>query len=349
MIQIEDSKMIQILYKQGYSKKAIARKLGMSINTVRKYIKTGKEPFYDRQKGRPLKLDPYKSYIQKRLKDASPHWVPSTVIYREIVSFGYLGKTTQLRDYMQSLKQKKEVSLIRFETEAGYQMQVDWAEFRRGKDRLSAFIATLGFSRACYVAFVTNETLETLIRCHENAFEYFGGIPQTILYDNMKTVIIERNGYGPGQHRFQKGFWDFAKHNGFIPKVCKPYRAQTKGKVERFIHYLKYSFYFPLVGQLKTSGLSLDKDSANIYVLKWLNDIANQRVHATTGSIPFDRLKEEQPLLQPLTCTYSGIQLSQNELVEEKPLIEYSQLDNLSFQHELCVYEQWIQKNEVAA
>lgn len=339
MINWEESKMIQILYKQGYSKKHIARKLSISINTVRKYIKSGKEPAYQPRPKKPLKLDPYKPYIIQRLDEAKPHWIPSTVIYREIKSQGYPGGRTQLRDFMKTLKPQPEQTPIRFETEAGKQMQVDWAVFRRGKDRLSAFIATLGYSRACYVEFVTDETLETLIRCHQNAFEYFGGIPKTILYDNMKTVIIQRNAYGAGDHRFQAGFWDYAKNTGFIPKVCKPYRAQTKGKVERFIHYLRYSFYYPLVGQLKGLGLFLDKDTANMHVLKWLNEVANQRLHATTNEIVFERMQEEQKYLQPLVNSYVRLTETQ-ETAETHKLKSLDMFDTENFQHDLSIYQQ---------
>ncbi len=131
--------MIHILYKQGMSKKAIARKLGMSINTVRKYINNGLEPSYSLRLGAGSKLDTYKSYIQKRLKDASPHWVPATVIYSEITQYGYDGCYSLLTAYMYSLKVKNEEPIIRFETEPGYQMQVDWAKMRSGKDKLSAY------------------------------------------------------------------------------------------------------------------------------------------------------------------------------------------------------------------
>lgn len=347
MIDLEESKMIQILHKQGYSKKHIARKLNLSINTVRKYIKSGKEPIYKSRPGKPLKLDPYKPYIIQRLNDARPHWIPSTVIYREIKSQGYPGGRTQLRDFMHTLKPKAEQSLVRFETEPGKQMQVDWAIFRRGKDRLSAFIATLGYSRACYVEFVNDETLETLISCHQNAFEYFNGIPKTVLYDNMKTVIIQRNAYGVGEHRFQAGFWDYAKHTGFIPRVCKPYRAQTKGKVERFIHYLRYSFYYPLVGQLNGLGLFLDKDTANCHVLKWLNEVANQRLHATTNAIVFEQLQKEQKHLQPLTKPYVAI-ASKQQITETHQLKSLDMFDTENFQHDLSLYQQLIDVAGVA-
>lgn len=135
--------------------------------------------------------------------------------------------------------------VIRFETEPGEQMQVDWAVIRRGEKRLSVLVATLGWSRAAYVEFVTDERVETLIEAHENAFLAFGGTPREVLYDNMLTVVLERHGYGRGRHRFHPGFLDFARHCGFRPRLCAPYRAQTKGKVERFIRYLRESFYVP--------------------------------------------------------------------------------------------------------
>ena len=338
MIELEESIMIHIVYKQGYSKKAIARKLGMSINTVRKYIKTGGEPIYTSRGKKPTKLDSYKPYIRKRLRDAHPHWVPSSVIFREIVALGYPGGRSQLRAYMSILKPKSTEPLIRFETEPGYQMQVDWAKFRGGTNKLSAFIATLGYSRACYVEFVSDEQLETLISCHEHAFEYFGGIPKTILYDNMKTVILTRNAYAAGLHRFQPGFWDYAKDRGFMPKVCQPYRAQTKGKVERFIHYLRHSFYYPLVGQLNGLGLTVDKETANIEVLKWLNNVANQRIHATTEAIPFERLSQEQGKLSPLPSTYLGKTLKALafDLAQMPVSMNY---EKTPFQHDLSVYQ----------
>lgn len=249
--------LIQIMYKQGYSKKQIARELGISINTVRKYILSDTSPRYSKRAPKPMKLDPYRAYIKQRLADAHPHWVPATVILRETKSMGYSGGESMFRLYMRLQKPVvEEGEVMRFETDPGKQMQVDWAEFRRGKGRLSTFIATLGYLRASFVEFVRDEKLKTLLSCHEKAFDYFGGVPNEILYDNMKTVIIERNFYGDGKHRLQSGFWDFSKHHNFIPRVCRPYQAQTKGKVERFIHYLKHSFYYPLVGELMPHNMN---------------------------------------------------------------------------------------------
>jgi transposase len=334
--------LIQIMYKQGYSKKRIARELGISVNTVRKYIVSDESPSYSARPPTPLKLDSYRVYIKQRLEAAHPNWIPATVLFREIKAMGYTGGETTVRNYLRSQKPvASEEPLIRFETEPGQQMQVDWAEFQKGRNRLSAFVATLGYSRASYVEFVNNEKLETLIRCHENAFDYFGGVPKEILYDNMKTVIIERNYYGDGKHRLQSGFWDFSKHHNFIPRVCRPYRAKTKGKVERFIHYLRYSFYQPFLAELKPNGILMEPDIANQRVLAWLNTIANRRVHGTTQAVPFERLVEEQAALEPMTSPYTGVAvktLATQQTTTEPTLGTYPEVTIL--QHELSTYEQ---------
>lgn len=339
MINLEEKMTIQILYQQGMSKKRIARKLGISINTVRKYLRPNQSLNYRTRSPKPMKLDPYRDYILKRLEAAKPHWIPATVIFREITDLGYAGGISTLRHYMRQQKPSlKEEPIVRFETAPGQQMQIDWAEFKKKPDRLSAFIATLGYSRMSYVEFVNNEILSTLLQCHENAFHYFGGVPREILYDNMKTVIIERHAYGTGKHRLQSGFWDFSKHYGFIPRVCRPYRAQTKGKVERFIRYLRYSFYHPLLSELKILGYCIDPSIANEKVLLWLNDVANQRIHQTTKKIPKKELLKEE--LQPLPPPYRGVQpVMKEEDEKQKSLMNYADFSTIDLQHDLSYYD----------
>lgn len=198
-------------------------------------------------------------------------------------------------------------------------MQVDWVVFRRGKDRLSAFVATMGYSRASFVEYVTDEKIETLLACHEHAFEYFGGVPKQVLYDNMKTVVIERDGYGEGNHKLNPLFLDFAKHWGFVPKLCQPYRARTKGKVERFNRYLRRTFHVTLASRLKMSGIQLDKDTANLEVRRWLRETANVRIHATTKEQPEKLLKLEQPHLQAFPPSYTGVSVREQSLT--KPVV----------------------------
>jgi transposase len=305
VIQKEECMEIRILRHQGKSLRAIAKETGLSINTVRKYLAQEEGPKYKTRTPRIGKLDAYKEYLVRRLESATPATLPAPVLLREIKELGFQGKVTILRDYLQSIKPKGvEDPLVRFETGPGVQMQVDWIEFK--KERLSAFVATLGFSRASYVEYVENERIETLIACHIKALEYFGGVPQEILYDNMKTVVLKRDARGPGQHQFHPTLWDLAKHYGFKPRLCQPYRAQTKGKVERFNRYLRHSFHVPLLTQLKMEGSSIDMGLANFKVWQWLKDVAHQRIVRGVGQKPADRMLLERTHLMALPPTYLG-------------------------------------------
>ncbi len=335
MLKEEGVVEIKILKRQGYSIRGIARELGISRNTVREYLRTGKQPVYSSRPRRKTKLDAFRSYIQERVIAAKPGWIPATVMEREIHELGYQGSIRTLRNYLVELKpMAKPDPVVRFETEPGQQMQVDWGVFRRGRDPLSAFVASLGWSRYSYVEFVTDERFETLKACHENAFAYFQGVPKEILYDNMKTVIQQRNAYGSGLHRFHPGLWDLAKQTGFTPRLCQPYRARTKGKVERFIGYLRHSFYVPLVAQLKQAGLTLDVETANIEVLKWLRDVANVRDHQTTMEQPLIRWQQEIAALQ-------AYRPKPDNLVElpVKESLTPGYFEPVNLQHDLSVYE----------
>jgi transposase len=222
--------------------------------------------------------------------------------------------------------------IVRFETEPGQQMQADWATVGRGAERLSVFIATLGWSRVAHIEFCDDERVETLIRCHENTFMAFGGVPREVLFDNMKTVVLERNTYGRGVHRFHAGFLDYAKHAGFLPRLCQPYRAKTKGKVERFVGYLKGSFWVPFVASMRQLGLTPDKDAANAAVGRWLREVANVRVHATTGEIPAERLIIERTRLQMLPAPYAGRPARSLIVLPRRKRV-------LGYQHPLGVYD----------
>jgi len=249
-----------------------------------------------------------------------------------------------LRLYMVSLKPQKVIEpLVRFETAPSKQMQVDWCVIRGGRDPLSAFVATLGYSRAPYVEFVENEKFKTLEHCHSNAFEFFQGVPNEVLYDNMRTVVTQRNAYGDGQHRFHAGLWQLAKDYGFTPRLCKPYRAQTKGKVERFIHYLRYSFYVPLISQLKQVGLIADKETLNIEVKKWLRDIAHQRIHQTTGETPESRLVRERKYLKAIPA----VKLAQPMRKPAEPtttLVDITRYEVTQLQRSPKSYDRFIQE-----
>lgn len=342
MISDEVFVEIKILFRQGKSIREISRSLRLSRNTVRRYLRREEKPSYKLRQKRPAsKLAPFYEYLQARVQEAAPHWLPATVLFREIQEKGYTGKESLLRTYLRQLKPPVlPEPVVRFETAPGQQMQVDWVGFRYGKARLSAFVATLGFSRASFVEFVTDEKLETLLFCHEQAFHFFGGVPKEILYDNMRTVVTARNAYAPNHHRFQAGFLDFARHYGFMPRLCRPYRAKTKGKVERFNRYLRYSFYYPLTSRLKPLGLLIDKELANYEVKRWLRDVANQRLHGTLSQVPAVLLEQEKPALQPLPVAYTGIQRACPQRLRLIP-------QTITLQHPLTVYDQLLQEVSV--
>jgi len=350
---------IQLLSKHGLSLRRIAAEVGCAVNTVRRHLALEAVPKYERKVKRTTKLAAHEGYLRERQTAAQPNWIPASVLHREIVERGYQGGLSQLRAFMRSLCPALPVEPeVRFETAMGEQLQVDWVEFRKGSAPLHAFCATMGYSRASYVEFVSDMKVATLIGCHERAFAAFGGVPRKVLYDNMKTVVIERDVYGDGQHRYHAGFLDFAKHSGFIIKLCQPYRAKTKGKVERFNGYLRRSFYVPLASRLAQSGLQLDVVTANAEVARWLREVANERVHGTTQEQPAVRMASEVPHLQQLAPPWRGDvaaarpQQTEPETPLPRPAIVAERIAEAApAQHPLAVYEQLLMnvKQGVAA
>lgn len=332
---------IKILHKQGKSLRAIACELGCSVNTVRKYLKGKAAPACQGRVRKETKIAPFMAYLQERVAAAAPNWIPATVLWREIQQRGFVGCERTVRNFVATLRPVRSPDpLVRFETGPGDQMQVDWIEFRRRKGAsLFAFVATLGYSRASYVEFVCDMRLDTLLTCHANCFVWFGGVPRRGLYDNMKTVVIERDAYGPRLHRFQPGFLDFAGHYGFRPELCRPYRAKTKGKVERMNGYLRRSFYVPLVARLKSVGLELDVVTANTEVWRWLREVAHVRLHGTTKLQPGEQLIVERQSLQGLPPPYPA--LIKASVPESGRELRERFNDWLSpLQHPLSVYDQ---------
>ncbi len=171
----------------------------------------------------------------------------------------------------------------------------------------------LGYSRIAFVYFTDNMRQDTFQDCHVKAFEYFGGVTKTILYDNLKSVVIRRDKYGKNIHGFNNEFLDFSKDN-FIPKLCKPYRAKTKGKVERFNRYLKENFYIPLKSSLKHSGIKITKELLNGKIFSWL-EYANNRVHSTIKQKSAELFKkEEKALLLPF---YKSIKDTDKKVIKK--------------------------------
>ena len=329
---------VRVLARRGAKVKQIARELGISKNTVKRYLRDPQAGRYGPRAPRRRKLDAYLEYLQERIEAARPRWIPATVLLREIRERGYEGGISQLKAYLAPFKATKVDPVVRFETAPGEQMQADFTTIRRGRFPLKAFVATLGFSRATFIRFTEREDSDTLLSCLRQAFQAFGGVTAEVLFDNATTIVVERDAYGPGNHRWHAGLKELADEYGFRPRLCRPYRARTKGKVERFNGYLKGSFVTPLAATLKSAGLLLDGTTANAQIGRWIGEVAHQRIHGTTCEKPAVRLELERLSLLPLPTT----------ITTPLPASHWHELEDValpieSLQHPLAVYEQLLE------
>lgn len=284
--------MFELLGK-GESIRGIAAAVGVSRNTVRKYLRSPGVPTAKKRRKRARLLDPFESYLRERLADGVEN---SVVLLREIKARGYQGGHSTLKEFLRPLRRRRRVkATVRFETLPGEQAQVDFGRFRYeladgGARHVWAFVMVLSWSRALYVEFVPKADTATFIRCHVHAFAHFAGIPERCLYDNTKTVVLGR---GPdGRPVFNERFVDFALRLGFSPQLCRPYRAQTKGRVESGIKYVRNNFW--------PTAHFADLDDLNGQARAWVAGVADVRVHGTTQERPCDRLQQEHAHLRAL-------------------------------------------------
>jgi transposase len=284
---------IREMHRQGLSITDIAELTGFDRKTVRKWLIRPGPPRYGPRPPRPSQLDPYKPYIEQRL--SAGVW-NAVVLLRELRDRGYTGGYSILKTYLHPKRQAaREVAVRRFETPPGQQAQVDWGHLgvlEDGEHRqpLWGFVCTLGSSRAMFADVATDQRLETFLRMHEAAFEALGGVPEEILYDRLKTVVLGTD--ERGEVRWHPIFLDFARYWGFRPRLCRAYRAQSKGKVEAGIRYLRSSF---LPGREATSVEDLRSQ-----VRAWVANVANVRVHGTTHQVVCEAWQAERAHLQLL-------------------------------------------------
>ncbi len=324
---------IDVLHRQGKGIREIARETGLARNTVRAILRGERRGQFERREPRPAKLDPYTQYLRDRMAGAGDVQLHATVLLREIRELGYDGGITQLKEYVRSIRPAvAEKPVVRFETEPGKQLQIDFVVLRRGNTPLRAFTAELGYSRYTFVEFTDNERTESLAAGLEHALRFFDGVPEQILCDNPKTIVIERNAYGEGRHRYNPFLLDVARHYGIAIRLCAPYRAQTKGKLERFHRYMRGSFFDPLqAGQSELVAVV----QANHAVVPWLHEVANVRVHATLKERPVDRFMRERTALRALPLPYGGRR--NNDEQERTQLIVPTPIESL--QHPLAIYD----------
>jgi transposase len=295
--------LLRHFLEQGVRKAELARRFGVSRRTLYYWIERGD---LDRDlddeavsyKPRPSiarKLDPYRGIIQARLQ-AYPR-LTAERMFEEIRAAGYAGGYTQIKEYVRQIRPRPiEEPVRRFETPAGFQGQVDYASFNLPWGRRYALVVVLGYSRLLWLRFFPRQTMQTLFSGLESAFTAFGGVPQELLFDQMRAVVVGDERLSKGALVMNAEFLRFAAHWDFRPRACRPYRAKTKGKVERPIRYVRESFFY--------GRTFLNDADLNAQAERWLQRTANRRRHRTIGEAPqlrFDR--DECYTLKPLAPT----------------------------------------------
>jgi len=300
MYSRETRVLLRHYLEQGVGKTELARRFGVSRRTIYHWIETGQ---LDRDldaesvsyKARPAvatKLEPYKGIIETRL--AAYPLLTAQRLFDEIRAAGYPGGYTRVKDYVRQVRPRPAVEpVVRFETPAGFQGQVDFGTFNLPWGRRHALLVVLGYSRLLWVRFYRRQTMKDLFHGLESAFAQFGGVPKELLFDQMRSVVIADDRLNEGGLVLNAEFLRFAAHWGFRPRACRPYRAKTKGKVERPIRYLRQSFFY---------GRTFINDAdLNDQAVSWLGETANVRRHRTVGEPPMVRFeRDERDALLPL-------------------------------------------------
>ena len=299
MIGWERRVLLRHYLEQGMTKTELAERFGISRQTIHRWIRSGELDRdlsaagvrYSPRAPAPTKLDPYRAIILSRLGEYPE--LTAVRLFDEIRAAGYPGGYTQVKEYIRKVRPRPpEEPVVRFETPPGHQGQVDFADFRLPWGKRYAFLVVLGFSRVLWLQFFSRKTMQHVFEGLEAAFTFFGGVPRELLFDQMKAVIIKDERDAGGRISENIEFLRFAHHWDFRVRACRPYRAKTKGKVERPVSYVRSSFFY---GRTFTSDEDLDRQARH-----WLDHVANVRVHGTLKERPVDRFEHERDLLKPL-------------------------------------------------
>ena len=340
--------LLRHLLDEGLPKTEIAARLGVSRRLIYHWIATGQ---LDQDvaalcapRGRragPTKLDPYQAIIRERL--ATYPELSAARLFDEVRAAGYPGGLAQVQVFVRQVRPRPPAEeVVRFETPPGHQAQVDFATFRFPWGKRYVFLLVLGYSRLLWLQFYARQTMATVFEALEAAFAYLGGVPREVLFDQMRSVIVDDQRADGGRLLENPEFLRFATHWGFRIRACRPYRAQTKGKVERPVRYVRDNFVY--------GREFLGDGDLNAQALLWLDHTANPRLHGTTHEAPRERFeREERAVLQPLpTGRYTPLVLPSHCLtrpasaaasartrppaveVERRPLAAYAQLTQLA-------------------
>jgi transposase len=269
---------IRTLFKKGLNKSEIARTTGHDWKTVNKVLKSGDFP--PKKKPHRRILDPYREDVLKLMEMN----LSGVRIHEELQCKGVKVSYTAVKDYI-----AREDIFIRIHTEPGEETQVDFGYIGRTKDndgrlrKTWVFHMKMSYSRKDFYKKVYNQRVETFIECHEEAFRYFGGVPEYVRIDNLKAAVLKANFYEP---LYQRLYQSFAAHYGFSIIPCRVRHPNDKGKVESGIKYIKRNF---VAGRKFASGDDLDRQ-----MYSWQENKCNTRVHGTTRKVPNEVFENEE-------------------------------------------------------
>lgn len=291
----------------GLTISEIARQMDLDRKTVRSALHSEHWQPYSRV-ARPTKLDEHLAWLHQRAPQVN---FSARILHQELrLHRRYEGSYESVKLAVRPLRAQAQSAALtqrRFETEPGEQAQVDWGQVKvllgESLTVVHVFVMTLGYSRRGYGEGFLNEQQSNVLAAHENAFAHFGGRCETLLYDRMRTVVH----HDSGSSRLNTTFQAFAQHWGFAIRLCKPYRAKTKGKVESGVKYIKRNF---------VPGRTFrDLEDFNAQLLQWHNEVSDVRIHGTTHQRPIDRFAAEAEHLQPTANQPSFLQAVVRERV----------------------------------
>jgi transposase len=281
----------QLADQKHLSAAQIAAELELDLKTAEKWVKC---PSYQRRRPcqRPSKLDPFKGQIVAMLEG---HSYTAQQIFQQLKTQGYAGGYSVLKELVRLLRPARQRAYLTLAFAPGQCAQVDWGSWGwvnvgSTRRRLSFFVMVLCYSRLLYVEFTLGQGMEWFLSCHQHAFEFFGGTPEKIMIDNLKTGVLHHPLDGAVQ--FHPRYLDFSAHYGFVPVACAVRQANQKGRVENGVGYVKGNF----LGGLPIPSFAAIHPAAQ----QWLREVAHVRLHGETRRKPLAMFEEERALLKPL-------------------------------------------------
>jgi transposase len=320
----QTAEIIRLYYAEKWLVGTIAVQLGIHSSVVRRVL--AQETLVSARTPRGRKIDPYLDFIAETLQQFPT--LTASRLFQMVGQRGFTGKISQFRAVVAEMRPKRKEAFLRLVRQAGQEAQVDWAHFGKlkfdGYERpLVAFVMTLSYSRAIFVRFFLSQGMSSFLTGHEEAFAWFGGIPRACLFDNLKSVVLERIGNAIKRN---PQFVEYARHCRFEIRVAAPARGNEKGRTERAIRYLRDNFF---------AGREFrDLDDLNRQALEWCETISLERPWQdnTTKKVR-DALAHERTLLLQLRDTKYPCEERYEVRVGKTPYIRFD-LNNYSLPHQ---------------